>query len=208
MGQLDMATETGRGQISVVPMRGTRFMDTNLTHEREAPKRDNRNMDETNLPERDYVHMDETNQTVSKHKPTIYEGEDDQNSQDGEVEMMTHESQPGSVCSHQPVEKEQHVSLECKRKEGPSPLSTLTRQADNEQGEVRMLTREKRPRKWLTYKTLGQPLIHANVDSLTSQMGPMSTHFTAYIPGQVILPFTLHMYIPHTYYTPVTTSVY
>lgn len=96
MGQLDMATETGRGQISVVPMRGTRFMDTNLTHEREAPKRDNRNMDETNLPERDYVHMDETNQTVSKHKPTIYEGEDDQNSQDGEVEMMTHESQPGT----------------------------------------------------------------------------------------------------------------
>lgn len=118
------------------------------------------------------------------------------------------ETQPDGVYSYQPLEKEQNVFSESKQKERPSPLPTMTGQAEDAHREVRRLSRERRPRTWLTYETLIQLSIYTNVDAFTSQMSPIPALFRAYLPGQVIVPYTPQMYMPHDYYMQVTKQVY
>ncbi|KAG8014184.1 hypothetical protein GBF38_016528 [Nibea albiflora] len=161
-------------------------------------------MDETNLPERDNTHMDETNLPEGEHEQNVPEEE-------GEVGDETETDEQHDVIGPpQPEEDEQNDQAEQVQVEGPSSPPLMTLPAEDELREVRRSARERRPRPRFTYESLGQPSIQTHVNSISQQMTSVSLPFMPHIARQFIVPapYTPQMYMPYTYYMPVTTQVY
>lgn len=165
-------------------------------------------------PEKEHTHMGETNLPESEHKQNIPEKEDRQGLMDREVDLVEEESQtneqPDVPYSPQPGGDEQNKHAEQIQEERLNYPSMTTWPAEDTHREVRRSARERRPKPVFTYESLGQPSIQTHIDSISSQITSPPLPFTPHIARQFILPtpYVPQMYMPYTYYMPVTTQVY
>lgn len=196
-------TMTHREHFSRTPERETELMDTYLPDGRRTPERESTHMDESNLPGRE----ENQNTTVKRNQ---------QSSEEREVELEEEESQtneqPHVIYLPQAEEDEQQGPVEQTQVERPNSPPMMTRPAEDAHRGVRRSARVRRPRPMFTYESLGQPSIQTHVDSISSQITPALLPFLPYPPmnGQFIqhTPYTPQMFVPYTYYIPVTTQVY
>lgn len=169
-------------------------------------------MDERHLKET--IHTGETNLPESEPEQDTPEKEDKQSSTDKEVELVGEESQTSEQSDvtylPQPGEDERNEHAEQVREERPSYSPMMTWPAEETDRDFRRSTRERRPRPVFTYESLGQPSIQTHVDSISSQITSPPLPFMPHITRQFILPtpYAPQMYMPYTYYMPVTTHVY
>lgn len=176
-------------------------MDTYLPKGQETAERDDTHTDETNLPERE-------------HEQNIPVQEDKQSSKDRDVELVGDEShsseQPDVTYLPQPGEEEKNEHAEEVQEGRQSYPPIMTWPAEDAHREVRRSVRERRPRPMFTYDSLGQPSIQTHIDSISSQITSAPLPFMPHITRQFILPtpYAPQMYMPCTYYMPVTTQVF
>lgn len=165
-------------------------------------------------PEREHTHIGETNLPESEHKQNIPEKEDRQGLMDREVDLVEEESQtneqPEVPYLPQPGRDEQNEHAEQIQEERLNYPSMMTWPTEDTHREVRRSARERRPKPVFTYESLGQPSIQTHIDSISSQITSLPLPFTPHIARQFILPtrYVPQMYMPYTYYMPVTTQVY
>ncbi len=205
---------------NAVPMRGTEPMDAYLPDETNLPERDDTHTDETNLPERDDTHTVETNlpgkDNIHTDETNLPEREHKQNfpAEEREVELVVDglqmNEQHDVVHLPQPGEDEQNDHAEQVQVDRLSSPLKRTVPAEDEHGQVRRSARERRPRPTFTYESLGQPSIQTHVGSTSSQTSSISLPFMPHMTRQFLIPtpYMPQMYMPYTYYMPVTTQVY
>ncbi len=194
------------------------------------PTRETGPMD-TYLPEGREIHLPEEEQQQSANRGIEVVGresqtsepsddtylpqpeEDEQNAEDREVEVVEEaqtSEQLEDTCLSQLEEDETNGHKEQVQEERQSSPSTITWLEEETQREVRRSVREKRPTPIFTYESLGQPSLQTHVESISSQSASTPLPFIPHMHSQFILPtaYTPHMYMPYTYYMPVTTHVY
>ncbi len=154
---------------------------------------------DTYLPEGREIHLPE---------------EEEQQSENRGIEVVGRESQTSEPSDDtylsQLEEDKKNGHKEQVQEERQSSPSTITWLEEETQREVRRSVREKRPTPIFTYESLGQPSLQTHVESIFSQPTSTPLPFIPHMHSQFILPtaYTPHMYMPYTYYMPVTTHVY
>ncbi len=162
------------------------------------------------LPTRETGSMD----TYLPEGREIHLPEEEQQSENRGIEVVGRESQTSEPSDDtylsQLEEDETSGHKEQVQEERQSSPSTITWLEEETQREVRRSVREKRPTPIFTYESLGQPSLQTHVESISSQPTSTPLPFIPHMHSQFILPtaYTPHMYMPYTYYMPVTTHVY
>ena len=146
----------------------------------------------------------------------IPEREDDQNDPERDGMLMGDRTQTNELSDAENMpeheEGEQDGYPQQRQEERLIPPLVVSSPARDVYREVRQSARERRPRQLFTYDTLGQPSLHAYIDTVFTCTTPShipSLSMPHYIrPLFSSLPYTSPMYMPYTYYMPYTTPVY